>query len=380
MVHNNKLVAQLRAACFVKSDPSQRGSSRALKQQRPNHLSGFTLVELLVVIAIIGILVALLLPAVQAARESARRLECQNKVKQLGLAMHNHVSALRVFPTGGAVAWPELQDYLSDSQTSNNPTGKPNGPAKQGLSWLFQLLPYLEENAVHDIRTQTQIEQTPIALYFCPSRRAPTQHPSIRTWLNDYAAASPASTNAMQIMLGNGGFNSNEFWGNSDPWDFNDSPPYTHWGVIIRTPWDVLPDRRSPRVPNISPAQPIEFKRITDGTSNTLVAGEKRLRPARYLEGEWHDDRGWSDGWDPDTIRFAAYPIAPDANCDSSLGPVCQQSPELDRFGLMFGSAHSAGINAMFADGSIRVLSYDINRGILNSLAHRADGAIVSSE
>jgi prepilin-type N-terminal cleavage/methylation domain-containing protein len=86
---------------------------------RPLH--GFTLVELLVVIAIIGILIALSLPAIQAARESGRRTECKNRLKQIMLSMQNHVAARKVFPSGGIYPWPRIEDYVTDD-------GKPHGP------------------------------------------------------------------------------------------------------------------------------------------------------------------------------------------------------------------------------------------------------------
>src|SRR5215203_3835276 len=101
---------------------------------------GFTLIELLVVIAIIGILVALLLPAVQAAREAARRTQCKNHLKNIVLAMHNHVSAHKVFPSGGIGPWPKIENYVSG--------GKPLAAAKQGLSWAYQILPYIEEGTL----------------------------------------------------------------------------------------------------------------------------------------------------------------------------------------------------------------------------------------
>ena len=160
--------------------------------QPPLKQRGFTLVELLVVIAIIGILVALLLPAVQAAREAARRTTCLNQLRQMGIAMQNHVSAFGVFPTGGNVPNPLIQDYTSGG--TNNP-GVPNGPNRQGLGAFYQILPFLEQDAVKGIVRQDQLQSSVISLYNCPSRRSPilAGRGGVGGQLTDYATAQPAT-------------------------------------------------------------------------------------------------------------------------------------------------------------------------------------------
>src|SRR4029079_8875982 len=139
---------------------------RSTAMKTPRH--GFTLIELLIVFAIIGVLVALLLPAVQAAREAARRAACQNNLRQIGVAMHNHESALRYFPTAGwGWAW----------------VGDPDrGPGEaQTGSWAYQLLPYMEGNNVYDIGRGTEgavkinaltgLAGKSVQTFYCPTRR-----------------------------------------------------------------------------------------------------------------------------------------------------------------------------------------------------------------
>ena len=154
---------------------------RAIDRRGPrlgHEQGGFTLVELLVVIAIIGILIALLLPAVQSARESARRMQCQNHLKQLALAMHGHHELHGFLASGG---WGWLWTGDPDRGVGKN----------QPAGWNYDLLPFLEEQAVYDLGTDGQpdrvtVEQlegalrrdeTPIPLFACPSRRAATLYP-----------------------------------------------------------------------------------------------------------------------------------------------------------------------------------------------------------
>src|SRR4051812_33474579 len=155
-------------------------------------MKGFTLVELLVVIAIIGILVALLLPAIQSAREAARRTQCKTNLKNIGLAILNHVDSRKVFPTGGVTWGVLIEDYLED--------GKPVGTDRMGLGWGYQILPYMEEEALHNITTGAQMRSTAVSLYNCPSRRNVTKN-SNNVVLTDYASAQPCTkTDSMQAQ------------------------------------------------------------------------------------------------------------------------------------------------------------------------------------
>ena len=344
--------------------------------------SAFTLVELLVVIAIIGILVALLLPAIQAAREAARRVQCQNHLKQIGMAILNHENNLKVFPTGGNEIWPDIANYLVDTQSVANPNqrkGPPNGPARQGLGWGFQILDYLEENAIHGITSQRQMNDALVTLYFCPSRRAPTRNNATVTdsyrWGLDYAAVTPARDNAdtpaIDMLLNDeAGF----FGCNACRVTLLPNLPkkwiYLHQGIIVRTPYYLDKNSNPPKgvdLPDYS--QPTKISQVTDGLSKTIMITEKRMKPSLYDVGDWCDDRGWTDGWDADSIRTPSYPWGPDRDP--------QDDHEHHSLCLGTGSAHSVGVYAAYGDGAVRLVSYDIAPVVLNWMVHRADGQVL---
>jgi prepilin-type processing-associated H-X9-DG protein len=133
------------------------------------------------------------------------------------------------------------------------------------------------------------------------------------------------------------------------------------WGVIVRSDLAVKGGTRI----TTGFYQKITFAKITDGASKTLVLGEKRLQPNNYLFGDWHDDKGWSDGWDPDVLRATICLFQPDGPTEPAAVRVA---------GFRFGSAHSSGMNVGFADGSGQFLQYGIDQELLNRLAHRSDG------
>lgn len=345
---------------------------------------GFTLVELLVVIAIIGILVALLLPAIQAAREAARRTQCKNNLKNIGLSIHNFTDTYKFFPLGGTEPDVKIQNYLKDSGVVNPPKGPANGPLEQGLGWEFQILPYLEEGAIKDIVSDTQMTKQLIALYNCPSRRRPLIGAG-GVSLVDYAAAVAGPSRSEKPAVFDAYLKDpltsqfELFWG-SEMYTDTGLPSFTFFlggntmtfrGIIQRSDWK---PKAGGGGTHLGFLKTITFAKINDGASKTLLVGEKRVPPSKYEEGSIvSDNRGWADGWDYDNLRSTMFPFEQDGEVNDAN----------NRFAVIhyqFGSAHSGGMNAVFADGAVHFISYEIDREDFNRLANRADGEVVKTD
>jgi prepilin-type N-terminal cleavage/methylation domain-containing protein len=357
---------------------------------------GFTLVELLVVIAIIGVLVALLLPAIQAAREAARRTECQNKLKQMGLAALNHVEALGVFPTGGSRPNPRIENYCTPPGVGTTLPGAPNGPNRQGLGWGYQILPYLEQNAVKGLKTTRAIQETVLDMYYCPSRRGVVTTRDItgagglnaNVVLSDYAAATPCTYCTTGNLVTDTRIDAaasvpytaarytvvrGSFWCGPNNADGQNNAVFD--GVVVRTPWRFTTATVPPYGQVVSGVpSAIKPGKITDGQSNTLLISEKVVRSDWYVPPSppgYSDDKGWSDGWDPDTMRSTCLqPISDnDPLCFTPATQAHCTGANFDVF--FFGSAHPTGINSVFADGSVHSIRFEVDVTVFNNFGTR---------
>lgn len=303
---------------------------------------GFTLVELLVVIAIIGILVALLLPAIQSAREAARRSQCVNNVKQMSLAFSLHADTHKIYPDGGDSQWNKR------NMVAKRPATAPN----QTWGWPYQLLPYIEQADVWALEKDVDVFGKPIATYFCPSRRSPQ------------AFNTQGGYRAMMDYAGNGGTSK---YGSMD-WGMMgnglDAP------VVRRPNGTFLPSGKPMRSSSVTPG-----KQIQDGTSKTLLLGEKCMNVGIIGQGQADDDSGYVDGWDWDNIRWGFIPPSPDwfAGPDSPLnGSTVLHSS--------FGGSHPGLFTAGLCDGSVSAISYDVDLEIFKRACSRDDGQVYEAE
>lgn len=335
------------------------------------------MVELLVVIAIIGILVALLLPAVQAAREAARRTQCQNHLKQIALAFLNYESANRELPTGG---WGYFWTGDPDMGTG----------ARQPGGWGFSVLPYIEESNVFvvgaglsgvDKRNALAKQVTqPIPSFYCPSRRAASL--SYGPGFSYNSANPPDNMVAKTDYAANGGTNSpaegRPNWSEGPPSSCLNSYPDCSWGTYSDE--NIRQYFNGP----VRPRLPVSLRQITDGASKTLLLGEKYLYVQHYGEQSVEvcvDNNSIFQGYDWDVIRWAnaKQDTSVSWRTDITYEPQNDVTEPTNSAGCAtnFGSAHATVFQVAFCDGSVQTLSYDIDMQELELMANTHDDGIV---
>jgi prepilin-type N-terminal cleavage/methylation domain-containing protein len=331
---------------------------------------GFTLIELLVVIAIIAILIGLLLPAVQKVREAAARMQCSNNLKQIGLACHNHESAMGYFPTAGA------QSQALDIVNPPYPT----------WGWAAQILPYVEQDNLAKFiplgayQWQAALGkgpvEVPVKTFSCPSRSGPRKS-EVASWgsiyaLNDYAGVMTE-------------------WLASSDWQLS-SPPSSNtaqaFGGIITKGWHARGTATAVDMTLSVKYGTVNAAGIPDGTSNTVMIAEKAVWTQQYTPKvwDWWELPGWAHGADWPNMRLAGNWISPVADNDTVRVLWMKMGDgRFNEFG--FGSAHTGIFNAVFGDGSVRGLrlnignsgnsGYSDNTSVLYRLGRRADGQVI---
>jgi prepilin-type N-terminal cleavage/methylation domain-containing protein/prepilin-type processing-associated H-X9-DG protein len=324
------------------------------------HRSAFTLIELLVVIAIIAVLIALLLPAVQSAREAARRAQCVNNLKQIGLALHNYNSSLGCFPMSMGLDAPGF--------------GYPEPVSYSGLSML---LPYMEQSVVFNTLNYSILRGDPgnntamatsVSSFLCPSDPQQGNLPPGQAGENYH----PNSGNTIDYV-----------WGVSDPWGFNTSlPPFN--GVFY-------------------PVSYTRIAEITDGTSNTAAFSEMGLGDQSNAIATEKTDQFWTQTWPTTPAQAIAQCQSFPASNLSYQGLSTDGVPWIEgstsamynhvnvpnmrscifppgRIMNTANSYHPGGVNFGLCDGSVRFVKNSVSLPTWNALGSRNGGEVISSD
>lgn len=357
-----------------------------LQSPRQRHKTGFTLIELLVVIAIIAILVALLLPAVQQAREAARRSQCQNNLKQIGLALQNYHDQFKIFPPGqistvflggtavGSAQYASPLEATTGSQTFAVGSGT---PLVHGTSWMLFILPQIDQGATYNLwnfgynvlyngsvptimnqgtgNVTVYPAQTDIPAFYCPSRRTTTM---ANTYLNVYRV------NQNWTLGGNdyGGCA-----GSGQP--FFDAQQHASYYLspaqLANNPaGNIPPNGLHAGVFGVNSNTKISD--VSDGTSNVIIAGEvARLNFLPAAPNNVNNILQSSDGWawgGSATMFSTRNGINKGIHYDSP------------------GSSHAGIAQFAFVDGSVHQISQNVNQTVLLNLANIANGIPVPAD
>ncbi|MDZ4684658.1 MAG: DUF1559 domain-containing protein [Planctomycetaceae bacterium] len=327
---------------------------------------GFTLIELLVVVAIIAVLIALMLPAVQQAREAARRTQCKNNLKQMGLALHNYHDSHRAFPPG-------VVSVLADPNwvlPAGNCTAAPEdlGP---GWSFFSRMLPYIDQGNFHNAinfnvplgdPSNAVARRTVVSSYRCPSDPGPTI-------ISIYDCGNPPSVSATPTVMTDGV--STSYVGSLGGAKIGGDPLY---GCYEHQPFNGIFHR------NVS----VRISDITDGTSTTVGIGE---RHSGFVRSAWAGVMPGQEVLYNFDMRPLPYDPAlpPCQNWRPTITGVVahsRQSSMNDPTGSpgQFYSPHVVGSHFLFMDGSARMLNASMHKETMWALCTRNNGEVIGSD
>jgi prepilin-type N-terminal cleavage/methylation domain-containing protein len=356
-----------------------------MRSSNRRRCAGFTLVELLVVIAIIGILVALLLPAIQAAREAARRTQCTNQIKQLVTGGMNHENAMKYYPAGGW-GW----EWVGDADRGYG--------QEQPGGWMYNILPFMEEHVKHDLPkdgdpntlTTAQLEGArkmlldPILIIKCPTRGNPLLTPTVkRPAFAKNSGPNPPPINVVVVGHSDYAANAGDLsigGGDGGPQSMSvANHPNQNW----------LTSNKIGRIADDNPDGTLYFtgisfqrsevgiRHVTDGTSKTYFCGEKYLDPARFEVTEpalidTGNNETWCTGHNNDNFRTTSKPPLQD-------GQAPRDGDGFNEDGNIFGSAHPSVWIVAFCDGHTEAISYDIDPKVHRYNGNRRDGEVINA-
>ncbi len=332
--------------------------AQGLNVKTKPHSRGATLVELLIVVAIISLLLQLALPAVEMTREAARKLSCTNNLRQIGIASQLHIDS---------------QGHLSSGGWTSVWLGDPNrGFAKnQPGGWCYNLLPYMEQQALHDMGKGLSDQQrkeaagvmfsTPLAGFSCPSRRLARPLRFNRALFNSIKPENAGRSDYAASI------------GSLEPSDQRGPGPRTYEEA---EKWSIGTDRLKTWVGwqhngVVFQRSTVEPRSVLDGMSNTYLAGEKFLAPKYYTNGKSDgDDQGLCIGFDRDNARSTnvLHPPLLDRDIESAWYPVGDSKSVVT---WNFGSPHPSGMNMASCDGSVVSIAYDVDMAVFTAKGSR---------